>query len=53
MTFIVIDDGVVYQKDVGRTTDARSKAMKEYNVDAGRRKAEAQQEETAAAQKAK
>ena len=31
MTFIVGADGVVYQKDLGKKTNALAKAMKEYN----------------------
>lgn len=31
MTFIVSQDGVVYQKDLGKKTEALGKAMKEYN----------------------
>src|SRR5271167_4874449 len=31
MTFIVNEDGVVYQKDLGWKTDVLAKAMKEYN----------------------
>ena len=33
MTFIVGQDGVVYQKDLGPNTAALGKAMKEYNPD--------------------
>jgi hypothetical protein len=37
MTFIVSQDGVVYQKDVGTKTEALGKAMQEYiSNDAGR-----------------
>jgi hypothetical protein len=46
MTFIVNEDGVVYQKDLGKKTDVLAKAMKEYNP-AGWQKAEEQQEEAA------
>ena len=53
MTFIVTEDGVVYQKDLGRRTDAFAKAMKEYNPDSSWQKAEEQQEETAGDQKTK
>ena len=31
MTFIVTQDGVVYQKDLGKMTDVLAKAMQEYN----------------------
>ena len=47
MTFIVSEDGVVYQKDLGTKTDVLAKAMKEYNPDSSWRKAEEQQDETA------
>jgi DUF2950 family protein len=53
MTFIVNEDGVVYQKDLGRKTDALAEAMKEYNPNSGWRKAEDQAWETAAAQQTK
>ncbi len=53
MTFIVNEDGVVYQKDLGRKTDVLAKAMKEYNPNSSWQKAEDQQEETAGEQKAK
>jgi hypothetical protein len=39
MTFIVNADGVVYQKDLGKKTEAIGKAMKEYNRDSSWRKA--------------
>jgi len=48
MTFIVNADGVVYQKDLGKKTDALAKAMKEYNPNSSWQKAE--EEETAADQ---
>jgi hypothetical protein len=47
MTFVVNEDGVVYQKDLGKKTDALAKAMKEYNPNSTWQKAEEQQEETA------
>jgi Protein of unknown function (DUF2950) len=53
MTFIVTEDGVVYQKDLGRKTDALAKAMKEYNPDSSWQTAEEQREETAGDQKTK
>jgi len=53
MTFIVSNDGVVYEKDLGKKTDVVAKAMKEYNLNSGWQKAEEQQEETASDQKAK
>ncbi len=53
MTFIVTEDGVAYQKDLGRKTDVLAKAMKEYDPDPSWQKAEEQQEEAAVVQKAK
>jgi hypothetical protein len=53
MTFIVNDDGVVYQKDLGKKTDSLAKSMKEYNPDATWQKAEEQPEQTAGDQKTK
>jgi len=53
MTFIVSEDGVVYQKDLGRKTDVLAKAMKEYNPNSSWQKAEDQQEKTAGEQKIK
>jgi hypothetical protein len=47
MTFIVTDDGVVYQKDLGKKTDGLAKAMKEYNPDSKWQKAVEQPSETA------
>jgi hypothetical protein len=53
MTFIVTDDGVVYQKDLGKKTDALAKAMKEYNPDSKWQRAVEQPNETASDQKTK
>jgi hypothetical protein len=54
MTFIVSEDGVVYQKDLGKKTDVLAKAMKEYGPNSSWQKAEEQQEEeTADEQKTK
>ena len=53
MTFIVGEDGVVYQKDLGKKTDALAKAMKEYNPNSSWQKAEDQQEENAGEQQTK
>jgi hypothetical protein len=53
MTFIVGEYGVVYQKDLGKKTEAAAKAMKEFNPNAGWQKAEEQPEETASEQKTK
>jgi hypothetical protein len=51
MTFIVSEDGLVYQRDLGKKTDVLVKAMKEYNPNPSWQKAEGVQEETAAEQK--
>jgi hypothetical protein len=52
MTFIVNQDGVVYQKDLGQKTSVLAKAMKEYNPNSSWQKAEEQQQdETASDQK--
>ena len=51
MTFIVNEDGVVYQKDLGKKTDVLAKAMKEYNPDSTWQRADQQEEETAVDQK--
>jgi len=51
MTFIVNEDGVVYQKDLGRKTEVLAKAMTEYNPDSTWQKVEEQQEEAADEQK--
>jgi len=40
MTFLVDNDGVVYQKDLGKRTEALAKAMKEYNPTSGWKKTE-------------
>ena len=53
MTFIVNQDGVVYQKDLGKKTEALAKAMKEYDPNSKWQKAEEQQEEIAGEQKTK
>jgi hypothetical protein len=53
MTFIVGQDGVVYQRDLGKKTEVLAKRMKEYNPYSSWQKAEEQQEETAAEQKTK
>jgi hypothetical protein len=53
MTFIVNDDGVVYEKDLGKKTDVVVKNMKDYNPNSSWQKADDQQEETASDQKAK
>ena len=53
MTFIVDEDGVVYEKDLGKKTDVLAKAMTEYNRNSTWQKAEEQQEKTAGEQKTK
>lgn len=45
-TFIVNEDGVVYQKDLGWKTDVLAKGMKEYNPSSGWQRAEDQQWES-------
>jgi hypothetical protein len=50
MTFIVDQDGIVYQKDLSKKTESLGKAMQEYNPDASWRKAEDQPAQTASAQ---
>lgn len=50
MTFIVNQDGVVYEKDLGPKTKVVAHAMKEYDTNPGWKKSEGQQEETAAEQ---
>jgi Protein of unknown function (DUF2950) len=47
MTFIVGEDGVVYEKDLGKKTDVLAKRMKEYNPNSDWHVVEGQQEETA------
>lgn len=49
MTFIVGQDGVVYEKDLGKNTAVTANAMKEYNPDPGWSKSEDAQEKAAAA----
>jgi hypothetical protein len=53
MTFIVTEDGMVYQKDPGRKTDVLAKARNDYDRNPSWQKAEAEQEEAAVEQKAK
>lgn len=48
MTFIVGEDGVVYQKDLGKKTDVNVKSMNKYNPDSSWQKAEDQPQKTAA-----
>jgi hypothetical protein len=51
MTFIVNQDGTVYQKDLGKKTVALGKAMQEYNPDSSWSKAEEKPAQTASGQK--
>jgi hypothetical protein len=53
MTFIVDQDGVVYEKDLGKKTEGVAKALTEYNPNSTWKKAEEQQQETASEQKPK
>jgi hypothetical protein len=53
MTFIVGDDGTVYEKDLGKKTAGLAKSMKLYEPNASWRKTEQEPEETAAAPKTK
>src|SRR6266478_890322 len=46
MTFIVGEDGVVYQKDLGKKTEVLAKGMKEYNPDSSWQKTKEQEEPT-------
>jgi hypothetical protein len=53
MTFIVNEDGIVYERDLGEKTATLAKAMKKYNPDSSWQKTEEQQQETAGQQKTK
>jgi len=53
MTFIVTEDGIVYQKDLGKTTEALAKAMQEYNPTPGWQKAQTGEMESATGREAK
>jgi hypothetical protein len=53
MTFIVNDDGVVYEKDLGKKTEVLARAMKEYDPNSNWQEANDQRQETADAQKTK
>lgn len=53
MTFIVNQDGVVYQKDLGKKTETLGKAMQEYNPDSNWRKVQEELEQTGGGEKAK
>ena len=47
MTFIVGEDGIAYEKDLGKNTETIARAMKEYDPGPGWRKVENDQQETA------
>ncbi len=49
MTFIVGQDGVVYQEDLGRRTDVLVRAMKEYDPGPGWQRSDGEQRASAAA----
>lgn len=51
MTFVVNQDGVVYQKDLGKKTETLGKSMREYNPDSSWSKAEEKPAQTASGQK--
>jgi len=53
MTFIVGEDGVVYEQDLGKKTPIVAKAMKEYEPGAGWKKSEDMPAQTASEQKPK
>jgi hypothetical protein len=49
MTFLVAEDGVVYEKDLGKKTEAVAKGMKEYDPDSSWKKTDEQLAEQASA----
>jgi hypothetical protein len=51
MTFVVNQDGIVYQKDLGKKTEALGKAMQEYDPYSSCSKAEEEPAQTARGQK--
>lgn len=53
MTFVVNEDGVVYQKDLGKKTEVLAKRIKDYNPNSTWQKSEEQQEGSAGEQKTK
>ena len=53
MTFIVNENGAVFEKDLGKKTDLLAKDMREYNPGSGWQGAEEQPEEAAGEQKPK
>jgi len=53
MTFMVNEDGVVYERDLGKKTEVLAKAMKEYNPNSAWQKSVEEPEQTAGVQKTK
>jgi hypothetical protein len=53
MTFIVNEDAVVYQKDLGKKTEVLAKGIKEYNPDSNWQKADDRQGQSAEKQETK
>jgi hypothetical protein len=53
MTFIINEDGVVYEKDLGKKTDVLAKAMKEYNPNSSWQETNDQPEEDASVRETK
>ena len=53
MTFIVGSDGVIYQKDLGKTTSTLVKTMKSYNPDSTWQKADIDDDAVASTKKQK
>src|SRR5271169_183302 len=51
MTFIVNENGEVFQRDLGKKTEVLAKSMKEYNLDSKWQKAEPQEETASGEQK--
>jgi len=47
MTFVVNENGEVFQRDLGKKTEALAKSMKEYSLDSKWQKAEEPQGEAA------
>jgi Protein of unknown function (DUF2950) len=50
MTFVVGEDGVVYEKDLGKKTDTAAKSMKEYNPGPGWEKAQEEPQQESASE---
>jgi DUF2950 family protein len=51
MTFVVNQDGTVYEKDLGKKTESLAKGMKQYNPNSGWKKTEELEEQNASEQK--